>query len=103
MAKTDAKETVEKEDQVFVIKTLETLNEKYIKKAVDSAKTIINDRQKDLNELLERGRKFVEEKIEAGLNSVKNKLNLLGKQDIEKLTSIMETLDSKIDALGKKV
>jgi hypothetical protein len=84
-------------------KQVSTINEKVIRKAVDTVKKNIEEQHQKNKARFERTQKSIDDKINVGLNKIKDRMNLPRKEDIEKLTGIMENLDNKLDALAKKM
>lgn len=97
-------------------------NEKYVSKYLDSGRDFLKDREKDARkvydnmiekgkEYVEKGREYkdkvpmagkIEERISGAYRSVKEKINLPAREDIEKLTAAMDTLNARVDELNKK-
>ncbi len=89
-------------------------NEKYIKNFIETGKDfgegVKKDTLKVIDLAVEKGKKLipentvtetVKEKVSTSFKTVTDKINLPSKQDIEKLTGAVETLNTKVDSLIK--
>lgn len=119
-------EKAQEESQFFVVKTakkaadtltekFKTYNEKYVTKYVDSGRDFLKDMEKNarkrFDEMVETGKKYkskvpmadkIEKRITDTYNSVKSRINLPTKDDINKLTLAMDKLTTKVDELNRK-
>lgn len=101
-------------------------NEKYVKSVFEKGKSVREGVTKDarmaVNQFVEKGKKMLPEipvvktaeqkltstvkalegRVRCGAKVVAEKVNLPSKQDIEKLTAAMETLNAKVETLDKK-
>ncbi|MCP4113643.1 MAG: hypothetical protein GY749_50315 [Desulfobacteraceae bacterium] len=93
---------------------LKDYNEKYVKNFVETGKDfgegVKKDTLKVIDLAVEKGKNLipentvletVKEKVSCSVKTVTDKINLPSKQDIEKLTGAVETLNSKVDSLIK--
>ena len=116
----------QEESQFFVVKTakkaadmatekFKTYNEKYVTKYVDSGKDFLKDVEKNarqrFDKMVETGKKYkskvpmadkIEKRITETYNTVKSRINLPTKEDIDKLTMAMDKLTTKVDELNRK-
>ncbi|NOY70530.1 MAG: hypothetical protein GXP53_13775 [Deltaproteobacteria bacterium] len=78
---------------------------------LEKGREIEKDAVKKIEDVLEKGKKLaaklpmadtIEKKVTAGLNAVPSLVNLPVKEDIQKLTKAMNTLNSNIETLKKK-
>jgi polyhydroxyalkanoate synthesis regulator phasin len=115
-----------KEDRSFVVKTtmkmadactekFKTYNEKYFSKHVDNGrdffKMVEKDARKKMDDLLKKGKQYkkkvpmlekMESRVTDAYNTVKSRIDLPTKEDIDKLTASMDSLTAKVDELNKK-
>ena len=84
--------------------------EKYVQPVMDKGNDIRDKVKAEYDKALETGKKWipestiknVEEKWDKGLSSIVEKVNLPTREDIDRLTKAMETLNSKMDTLNEK-
>lgn len=78
---------------------------------LEKGRKLEKDAMKKFDEMFESGKKFtaklpmaetIEKKVKAGLNAVPSMVNLPVKEDIEKLTKAMDSLNANIKALNKQ-
>ncbi len=84
---------------------------KIIDDMVEKGRTIEKDTMKRVEEYVTKGRDYivklpvvkeVEKKVNTSLKAIPGMINLPGKEDIERLTKAMETLNANIEALKKQ-